>query len=424
MLEIKFVRDHLDDIETMLLNRRSTADLSQFKAADDKRREILFKIEDLRHRRNVVSDQIADMKKKGQNADALVADMRNVAKDIKALELPLSENEEQTRDILMQIPNLPHASVPVGNDSSENPIIKTAGNRPDFEFEPKPHWTIGEQLGILDLDRATKITGTRFPLYYGAGARLERALINFMLDMHTHEHGYKEVLPPFIVNATSMTNTGQLPKFKEDLFKIEEWPYYLVPTAEVPVTNIHQGEILDESDLPILYAAHTPCFRSEAGSYGKDTRGLIRQHQFNKVELVKFTTPENSYTELESLLHNAEAILSSLDLPYQIITLCTGDLGFSSAKTYDIEVWLPYQNAYREISSCSNFEDFQSRRANIRFRRKGKKGTELVHTLNGSGLAVGRTVAAILENCQQADGTVIIPKALRSYMGDMKTIEP
>lgn len=424
MLEIKFVRDHLDDIETMLLNRRSTADLSQFKAADDKRREILFKIEDLRHRRNVVSDQIAEMKKKGQNADELVADMRNVAKDIKALELPLSENEEQTRDILMQIPNLPHASVPVGNDSSENPIIKTAGNRPDFEFEPKPHWTIGEQLGILDLDRATKITGTRFPLYYGAGARLERALINFMLDMHTHEHGYKEVLPPFIVNATSMTNTGQLPKFKEDLFKIEEWPYYLVPTAEVPVTNIHQGEILDESDLPILYAAHTPCFRSEAGSYGKDTRGLIRQHQFNKVELVKFTTPENSYTELESLLHNAEAILSSLDLPYQIITLCTGDLGFSSAKTYDIEVWLPYQNAYREISSCSNFEDFQSRRANIRFRRKGKKGTELVHTLNGSGLAVGRTVAAILENCQQADGTVIIPKALRSYMGDMKKIEP
>jgi seryl-tRNA synthetase len=316
MLEIKFVRDHLDDIETMLLNRRSTADLSQFKAADDKRREILFKIEDLRHRRNVVSDQIAEMKKMGQNADALVADMRNVAKEIKALETPLSENEEQTRDILMQIPNLPHASVPVGNDSSENPIIKTVGNRPNFEFEPKPHWTLGDQLGILDLDRATKITGTRFPLYYGAGARLERALINFMLDMHTHEHGYMEVLPPFIVNAASMTNTGQLPKFKEDLFKIEEWPYYLVPTAEVPVTNIHQGEILDESDLPLLYAAHTPCFRSEAGSYGKDTRGLIRQHQFNKVELVKFTTPENSYAELESLLHNAEAILSSLDLPY------------------------------------------------------------------------------------------------------------
>jgi seryl-tRNA synthetase len=424
MLEIKFVRDHLGDIEKMLSDRGSIADLSQFKKADEKRREILFEIEDLRHRRNVVSDQIAKMKKKGENADALVADMKNVAIKIKALEIPLSENEQQTREILMQIPNRPHASVPVGNDSSDNPIIKTVGNRPDFQFEAKPHWTLGEQLGILDLDRATKITGTRFPLCYGAGARLERALINFMLDIHTNEHGYKEVLPPFIVNETSMTNTGQLPKFKEDLFKIEGWPYYLVPTAEVPVTNIHQEEILDESDLPILYAAYTPCFRSEAGSYGKDTRGLIRQHQFNKIELVKFTTPENSYTELEKLLQNAEKILSTLELPYQIITLCTGDLGFSSAKTYDIEVWLPSQNVYREISSCSNFEDFQSRRANIRFRRKGKKGTELVHTLNGSGLAVGRTVAAILENCQQADGTVLIPKALQPYMGNMKKIKP
>ena len=424
MLEIKFIRDHLDDIQKMLSNRCSMADLSQFRAADDRRREILFEIEDLRHRRNVVSDQIAEMKKTGQNADALVADMRDVAKRIKELEIPLSENEEQMREILMQIPNLPHVSVPLGNDSSDNPIIKTVGKPPDFQFEPKPHWTLGEQLGILDLDRATKITGTRFPLCYGAGARLERALISFMLDIHTHEHGYKEVLPPFIVNATSMTNTGQLPKFKEDLFKIEGWPFYLVPTAEVPLTNIHQGEILDESALPILYAAHTPCFRSEAGSYGKDTRGLIRQHQFNKVELVKFTAPENSYTELESLLHDAEKILRTLELPYQVITLCTGDLGFSSAKTYDIEVWLPSQNTYREISSCSNFEDFQSRRANIRFRRKGKKGTELVHTLNGSGLAVGRTVAAILENCQQADGTILIPKALQPYMGNLKIIEP
>jgi seryl-tRNA synthetase len=424
MLEIKFVRDHLDDIEKMLLNRGSTVDLSQFKAADEKRRELLFKIEDLRHRRNLVSDQIAEMKKKGENADALVADMREVAKKIKALEIPLSENEEQTREILMQIPNRTHASVPVGNDSADNPIIKTVGDRPDFQFEPKPHWTLGEQLGILDLDRAAKISGARFPLCFGAGARLERALINFMLDTHTNEHGYKEVLPPFIVNANSMTNTGQLPKFEEDLFKIEGWPYYLIPTAEVPVTNIHQGEILDESDLPILYAAHTPCFRSEAGSYGKDTRGLIRQHQFNKVELVKFTRPENSYTEHEKLLQNAEKILSTLELPYQIVTLCTGDLGFSSAKTYDIEVWLPSQNVYREISSCSNFEDFQSRRANIRFRRKGIKGTELVHTLNGSGLAVGRTVAAILENYQQADGTILIPEALQPYMGNMKTIEP
>jgi seryl-tRNA synthetase len=424
MLEIKFVRDHLNDIEEMLLNRGSTADLSHFKAVDEKRREILFEIEDLRHRRNVVSDQIATMKKNGENADALVADMRGVAKKIKDLEIPLSENEAQTREILMQIPNRPHASVPVGNDEADNPIIKTVGDLPEFQFEPKPHWELGERLGILDLERATKIAGARFPLCYAAGARLERALINFMLDIHTHEHGYKEVLPPFMVNASSMTNTGQLPKFKEDLFKIEGWQYYLVPTAEVPVTNIHQGEVLDESDLPIYYAAYTPCFRSEAGSYGKDTRGLIRQHQFNKVELVKFTTPENSYAELETLLKNAEKILSTLELPYQIITLCTGDLGFSSAKTYDVEVWLPSQNVYREISSCSNFEDFQARRANIRFRRKGKKGTELVHTLNGSGLAVGRTVAAILENCQQADGTILIPKALQPYMGNMKLIEP
>jgi seryl-tRNA synthetase len=424
MLEIKFVRDHLENIEKMLLNRGSSADLAQFKAADEKRREILFEIEDLRHRRNVVSDQIAEMKKKGQDADALVADMRDVSKAIKALEIPLSENEEKTRQILMQIPNQPHASVPVGRDETDNPIIKTVGDIPDFQFEAKPHWTLGEELGILDFERAAKITGARFPLCYGAGARLERALINFMLDIHTQEHGYKEVLPPFMANDKSMTSTGQLPKFEEDLFKIEGWPYYLIPTAEVPVTNIHQGEILDESDLPILYTAHTPCFRSEAGSYGKDTRGLIRQHQFNKVELVKFSLPENSYAELETLLQHAEKILSTLELPYQIITLCTGDLGFSSAKTYDIEVWMPSQNVYREISSCSNFEDFQARRANIRFRRKGKKGTELVHTLNGSGLAVGRTVAAILENCQQADGTILIPKALQPYMGNMKKIKP
>jgi seryl-tRNA synthetase len=424
MLDIKFVRDHLENIETMLLNRGSSADVAQFKAADERRREILFEIEDLRHRRNVVSDQIAAMKKKGEDADALVTDMRDVSKAIKALEIPLSENEEKTRQILMQIPNQPHASVPVGRDETDNPIIKKVGDPPDFQFEPKPHWTLGEALGILDFERAAKITGTRFPLCYGAGARLERALINFMLDIHTNEHGYKEVLPPFMVNDNSMRGTGQLPKFEEDLFKIEGWPYYLIPTAEVPVTNIHQGEILDESDLPIRYTAHTPCFRSEAGSYGKDTRGLIRQHQFNKVELVKFSLPENSYAELETLLQHAEKILSTLELPYQVITLCTGDLGFSAAKTYDIEVWMPSQNVYREISSCSNFEDFQARRANIRFRRKGKKGTELVHTLNGSGLAVGRTVAAILENCQQADGTIFIPKALQPYMGNMKKIEP
>jgi seryl-tRNA synthetase len=324
----------------------------------------------------------------------------------------------------LEIPNIPHSSVSVGKNSSENPVVKKVGQLPNFEREPQPHWTLGSLLGIFDFDRASKITGARFPLYIGIGSKLERALINFMLDIHTNEHGYTEVLPPFIVNRQSMTHTGQLPKFEEDLFKLEGWDYFLVPTAEVPVTNIHQGEILDEKMLPILYAAYTPCFRSEAGSYGKDTRGLIRQHQFNKVELVKFTLPETSYDELEKLLSDAETILKRLELPYQVVDLCTGDLGFSAAKTFDIEVWMPAQGVYREISSCSNFESFQARRANIRFRRTGKKGTEMVHTLNGSGLAVGRTVAAILENYQQTDGSVIIPRALRSYMGNLEKITP
>ncbi len=308
-------------------------------------------------------------------------------------------------------------------DASANPTVKQHGIPRVFDFEPVPHWTLGENLGILDFDRASKIAGARFPLYLGAGARLERALINFMLDIHTAEHGYKEVLPPFMVNRQSMTGTGQLPKFEADLFKVEGWDYFLIPTAEVPVTNIHQGEIIAEEMLPIYYTAYTPCFRSEAGSYGKDTRGLIRQHQFNKVELVKFCTPESSYSELASLLDNAETILRRLELPYQVILLCTGDMGFSAAKTFDIEVWLPAQGVYREISSCSNFGDFQARRANIRFKRKGKKGTELVHTLNGSGLAVGRTFAAILENYQQADGSVLIPDALKPYMGGMERIK-
>jgi seryl-tRNA synthetase len=303
-------------------------------------------------------------------------------------------------------------------------VTRTWGAPTRFSFEPKAHWDIGAQLKVLDLERAAKITGARFPLYLGAGARLERALINFMLDVHTREHGYREILPPFIVNRRSMTGTGQLPKFEQDLFKLEQWDYFLVPTAEVPLTNIHQDEILDEQQLPLYYTAYTPCFRSEAGSHGKDTRGLIRQHQFNKVELVKFCTPESSYAELESLLAQAEAILVKLGLPYRVVTLCTGDMGFSAAKTYDLEVWMPAQDTYREISSCSNFEDFQARRANIRFRRKGKKGTELVHTLNGSGLAAGRTFAAILENCQLADGSVAVPEALRPYMGGLDVIAP
>jgi len=417
MLEIKFVRQNISKVRKALLMRGETADIEIFSNCDDERRAILLETEELRHRRNLVSQQIASMKKEGDDTGAIEIDMREVSRKIKDLNKLLSETEEKLYAILMALPNIPSESVPVGKDSSDNPVIKQIGKPPEFEFTPAAHWTLGENLGILDFDRASKIAGARFPLYFGAGARLERSLINFMMDVQTKEHGYKEVLPPFIVNRKSMTGTGQLPKFEEDLFKIEGRDYFMIPTAEVPVTNIHQGEILDEDMLPIKYAAYTPCFRSEAGSYGKDTRGLIRQHQFNKVELVKFSNPETSYDELEKLLNDAESILQMLKLPYQVITLCTGDLGFSAAKTYDIEVWMPSQNMYREISSCSNFENFQARRADIRFRRKGKKGTELVHTLNGSGLAVGRTFAAILENCQQTDGTISIPEVLRPYMG-------
>jgi seryl-tRNA synthetase len=423
MLEIKFVRQNLQTVQKALQTRGQSADLDAFKTCDDERRNILQELEALRHQRNVVSDQIAEMKKAGDNADAVVAKMREVSSRIKVLDKSLTETQETLERILLGMPNIPHSSVPVGKDETDNPVIKTVGDPPVFDFEPRPHWDVGAVLGILDFERAAKITGARFPLYFGAGARLERALINFMLDIHTQAHGYTETLPPFIVNRQSMTHTGQLPKFEEDLFKLENWDYFLVPTAEVPVTNIHQEEVLDEAQLPIYYTAYTPCFRSEAGSYGKDTRGLIRQHQFNKVELVKFTTPESSYDELESLLDNAESILGKLELPYRVVELCTGDLGFSAAKTYDIEVWMPTQGVYREISSCSNFEDFQARRGNIRFKKKGKKGTELVHTLNGSGLAVGRCVAAILENFQQADGSVLIPDALQTYMGGLEKIE-
>ena len=424
MLEIKFVRQNLEAVQKALETRGQSADLDTFKTCDDERRAILQELEALRHQRNVVSDRIAEMKKAGDNTDAVVAEMREVSSKIKALDKELAAILATFDQILLGLPNIPHASVPVGKDETDNPVIKTVGEPPGFEFEPKPHWDVGAALGILDFERAAKITGARFPLYFGAGARLERALINFMLDIHTRTHGYTEILPPFMVNRQSMTHTGQLPKFEEDLFKLADWDYFLVPTAEVPVTNIHQDEVLDEAQLPIYYTAYTPCFRSEAGSYGKDTRGLIRQHQFNKVELVKFTTPQTSYDELESLLDNAETILRKLELPYQVIELCSGDLGFSAAKTYDIEVWMPAQGVYREISSCSNFENFQARRGNIRFKKKGGKGTELVHTLNGSGLAVGRCVAAILENFQQADGSVLIPAALKPYMGGLEKIKP
>ncbi len=424
MLEIKFVSQNLSAVDKALDARGYQIDLAAFKKCDDERRDVLQEIETLRHQRNVVSDQIAAMKKAGENAEDVVIEMRTVSSRIKDLDKQLAENQRRIAVILLGMPNIPHISVPIGANEADNPVVKIVGDLPEFKFDPLPHWEIGTRLNILDFDRAAKITGTRFPLYFDAGARLERALINFMLDIHTGEHGYREVLPPFIVNRQTMTHTGQLPKFEEDLFKLSGWEYYLIPTAEVPVTNIHQGEILEEEILPVYYTAYTPCFRSEAGSYGKDTRGLIRQHQFNKVELVKFCQPETSYDELESLLNNAEQILRRLEIPYQVIELCTGDLGFSAAKTYDIEVWMPAQGLYREISSCSNFEDFQARRANIRFKRKGQKGTLLVHTLNGSGLAVGRTVAAILENFQQSDGSVIIPEKLRPYMGGMEKIAP
>ncbi len=423
MLEIKFVRQNLSLIEEALKNRNTTADLDVFQQCDAERREILAQVEALRYRRNQVSQQIAEMKKAGKNTDDLVKEMREVGESIKGLEKNLAKLDETLSSFLIRIPNIPHSSTPVGKDEKDNQVVRVVGEPPRFDFEIKAHWDIGGSLKILDFERAARIAGARFPLYFGAGARLERALINFMLDLHTIRHGYTEVLPPFIVNRGTITNTGQLPKFEEDLFKLEGWDFFLIPTAEVPVTNIHQNEILVEDVLPVYYVAFTPCFRSEAGSHGKDTRGLIRQHQFNKVELVKFSRPETSYEELETLTMNAETVLRELELPYRVISLCTGDLGFSAAKTYDLEVWMPAQGVYREISSCSNFEDFQARRGNIRFRRKGKKGTELVHTLNGSGLAVGRTVAAILENYQLADGSVKIPEVLKAYMGGIEKIQ-
>jgi len=424
MLDLRFIRANLDAVKQMLKNRHNDLDISIFESIDRRRREILPVLETLRHRRNKVSEEIARMKKQREDASGLIAEMKKVSIEIKEMEAALSQIDEDLNPFLMVIPNMPHESVPVGAASEDNPVVRSWGAIPKMDFEALPHWDIGERLGILDFMTASKLAGSRFALYRGAGALLERSLISFMLDSHTREHGYTEVLPPFMVNSASMTGTGQLPKFKEDLFKIEGWDLYLIPTAEVPVTNIHREEVLTEESLPIHYVSYTPCFRSEAGSYGKDTRGLIRQHQFNKVELVKFCKPEDSYQELEKLTRNAETILQRLELPYRVVSLCTGDLGFASAKTYDLEVWLPGQELYREISSCSNFEDFQARRAGIRFKRKGAGGTELVHTLNGSGLAVGRTLVAVLENYQQKDGTVLIPRVLQSYMGGIECIKP
>ncbi|MDI6727802.1 MAG: serine--tRNA ligase [Thermodesulfovibrionales bacterium] len=416
MLDARFVRENIDVLKKALKKRGYEIDLSEFLSLEEDRLRLLKESEELRNKRNVVSEEIGKIKRQGQNANSLVAEMKGVSDRIKEIDEILRAIEEKTNSFLLNIPNIPHESVPAGKDETENVEVRKWGTPREFDFEPLNHWDIAETLDIIDFERGAKIAGARFAVMKGPGARLERALMNFMLDLNTSK-GYKEIFPPILVNRESMTGTGQLPKFSEDLFRTVDPEFYLIPTAEVPVTNIHRDEILREEQLPIYYTAYTPCFRREAGAYGKDTRGLIRQHQFNKVELVKFTKPENSYGELEKLTNDAEDILQKLGLPYRVIVLCTGDMGFSSAKTYDIEVWLPGQQRYREISSCSNFEDFQARRANIRFKREGKKGTEFVHTLNGSGLAIGRTLVAILENYQQKDGTVVVPEALRPYMG-------
>jgi seryl-tRNA synthetase len=418
MLELRFVRENLELVRRKSLLRGVAPQLlDRFAETDNRRLAALAEVESLKNRRNTVSKTIAGLKQSGQNdaAEPLILEMREVSDRIKDLDAGLAAIEDELQDIVMSIPNLCDDSVPEGRTEQDNVEVRRWGSIPTFDFQPLPHWEIGEKLGILDFDTASRLAGARFSLLKGFGCKLSRALVNFFLDLHTQRHGYTEVLPPFMVNSKAMTGTGQLPKFKEDLFKIEGWDLWMIPTAEVPVTNIHAGETIDGDDLPVKYTAYTPCFRSEAGSYGKDTRGLIRQHQFEKVELVKFTTPDSSWNELEALLADAEAALQLLELPYRVISLCAGDLGFSSAKTYDIEVWLPGQNTYREISSCSNFLDFQARRAGIRYRPKGEKKSRLVHTLNGSGLAVGRTLLAILENYQQADGTVRLPKVLEPY---------
>ena len=421
MLDLNFVRDHLPQVEEMLRRRglNPAVVLKDFASIDVRRRQAITEAETMKARRNKASEEIAKLKKAGQDATAAMAETKELREQIQEREKVVAEFDGQLREILAGIPNMPHASVPVGHSAEENVEVRRWGTPPKFDFTPKPHWDLGPELGVLDLERAVKLTGARFAVYWDLGAKLERALANFMLDLHTREHGYTEVLPPYLVNSESMYGTGQLPKFAADLFRVPhgDKDLWLIPTAEVPVTNLYRDEVLDAARLPISLTAYTPCFRSEAGSYGKDVRGIIRQHQFQKVELVKFTRPEQSYDEHEKLTRDAETVLQKLGLHYRVVTLCTGDMGAASAKTYDIEVWLPGQQLYREISSCSNFEAYQARRANIRYRPEGKNKPEFVHTLNGSGLAIGRTWVAIVENYQQADGSVVIPEALREYVG-------
>jgi len=420
MLDIKFVRENLETVKRALVHKGEEAALDYFTGADERRRRLLGVVEQLKNRRNVVSEQVAVMKSSGEDTTAVIEEMRQVSARIKELDADVRLAEKELQDILLTLPNIPLPGVPVGESEEENVPVRFSGQPPCFDFKPRPHWDIATALDIIDFERAGKVTGTRFAFYKGLGARLERALINFMLDLHINEHGYTEVFPPFLAHRHSMVGTGQLPKFEADAFRVAGTEYFLIPTAEVPVTNLHREEILSEENLPLHYAAYSACFRAEAGAHGRDTRGLIRQHQFNKVELVKFTRPEDSAAELESLTASAEMVLKKLGLPYRVVLMCTGELGFAAAKKYDLEVWLPAFNAYREISSCSNFTDFQARRAGIRFRRKSGR-TEFVHTLNGSGVAVGRTVAAILENYQQADGTVLIPEVLRPYLPGYKS---
>ena len=417
MLDMKFVRENPDLVVAAVQKRNGNLDLTEFLELDKKRREITVQVETLKSERNTASQEIGKLKKAGQDATEQMAAVRALGDKIAEDDKELKAIEVRLKEILLTIPNIPADDVPVGADDSANPVVRTWGEPTKFEFEPKAHWDIGEGLNIIDFERGVKVSGARYVFYRGLGARLERAVISFFLDLHTEKHGYTEMFPPFIVNGASMQGTGQLPKFADDMFKLENGDMYLIPTAEVPVTNYHRDEILTAAELPIRYTAYSGCFRAEAGAAGRDTRGLIRMHQFNKVELVKFTKPEESWDELERLTLDAEEVLQLLGLPYRVVRLCTGDLGFSSATTYDLEVWLPAANCYREISSCSNFLDFQARRANIRFRRDAKAKPEFVHTLNGSGVAVGRTVAAILENYQQADGSVIVPEVLRKYMG-------
>jgi seryl-tRNA synthetase len=417
MLDMKFVRDNPEKVMEAVRKRNGELNLDEFLALDKERREITQQVEALKNERNTASKEIGKLKKAGENAEEKMAEVRAIGDKIAADDVRLRDIEARLKTIMLAIPNIPAEDVPVGKSDADNPEVRRWGEPRKFDFEPLSHWDLGEKLDILDFERGHKISGARFTVYKGLGSRLERSVINFYLDLHTSEHGYTEFFPPFIVNSDSMQGTGQLPKFAEDMFKLQGMDMYLIPTAEVPITNLHRDEILNGDDLPLRYCAYSACFRAEAGSAGKDTRGLIRQHQFNKVELVKFTRPEQSWDELESLTNNAEHALQLLGLPYHVVRLCTGDLGFSSATTYDLEVWLPQANCYREISSCSNFLDFQARRANIRFRRDAKSKPEFVHTLNGSGLAVDRTVAAILENYQQEDGSVIVPEVLRKYMG-------